>query len=104
MGAVSGHLLSVVSGVSTELQAGELVCLIGPNGAGKSTLLRTVSGLQPMLGGRVTLVGQDLHEMSADQRARHLSIVLTQKMDIGLFTGYGLVAMGRQLLRVGSAG
>jgi iron complex transport system ATP-binding protein len=88
--------LPVVSGITTELHAGELVCLIGPNGAGKSTLLRTVSGMQPRLGGRVTLLGQDLHSMSADQRARHLSIVLTQKMDIGLFTGYGLVAMGRQ--------
>ena len=70
--------------------------LIGPNGAGKSTLLRTVSGMQPMLGGRVTLLGRNLHSISPDQRARHLSIVLTQKMDIGLFTGYGLVAMGRQ--------
>ncbi|MFZ4816554.1 MAG: ATP-binding cassette domain-containing protein, partial [Phototrophicaceae bacterium] len=42
------------------LHRGELVCLLGPNGAGKSTLLRTMVGMQPPLGGRVTLDGQDI--------------------------------------------
>ena len=75
---------------------GELVCLIGPNGAGKSTLLRTLAGMQPAdqrigfaAGARTS--GQ----MKAEERARRLSLVLTQKTDVGLFTGYGLVALGR---------
>lgn len=88
--------LSVVNHVDETLHGGEFVCLIGPNGAGKSTLLRTIAGMQPALAGRVTLMGQDLHHMRADERARHLSVVLTQKMDVGLFTGYALVALGRQ--------
>lgn len=85
----------VVTHVHETLHAGELVCLIGPNGAGKSTLLRTIAGMQPAIAGKVMLMGQDIHQMRADERARRLSIVLTQKMDGGLLTGYALVAMGR---------
>ena len=85
----------VVPPFTESLDAGQLVCLIGPNGAGKSTLLRTLAGIQKPLSGQVLLNGQDVHHMSASDRAKHISVVLTQKMEVGLFTGYGLVAMGR---------
>ncbi|MFW5748490.1 MAG: ABC transporter ATP-binding protein [Chloroflexota bacterium] len=88
-------MVRVVEGVDERLYSGELVCLIGPNGAGKSTLLRTIAGMQPALDGGVLVRGQDINQMRADERARLLSIVLTQKMDVGLFTGYGLVSLGR---------
>ena len=32
---------------------GELIAVIGRNGIGKSTLLRTLTGLQPSLGGEI---------------------------------------------------
>jgi molybdate transport system ATP-binding protein len=37
---------------------GEVVALLGPNGAGKSTVLRTLSGLQPVDAGRVSIAGE----------------------------------------------
>lgn len=85
----------IVKPFTETLSSGKLVCLIGPNGAGKSTLLRTIAGMQKPLSGRVLLNGESIHEMVASERARRLSVVLTQRMDAGLFTGYGLVAMGR---------
>ncbi|MBK8021011.1 MAG: ABC transporter ATP-binding protein [Chloroflexi bacterium] len=85
----------VVQPFSQAVTPGKLICLIGPNGAGKSTLLRTLAGMQKPLGGRVQIAGQDVHRMSALERARRLSIVLTQKMEVGLFTGYELVTLGR---------
>ncbi len=87
--------ICVVKDVNETLYAGELVCLIGPNGAGKSTLLRTLAGMQPAIGGSVALLGQDVRTMKAEERARRLSLVLTQKIDVGFFTGYALVALGR---------
>ena len=37
------------------MQAGDYLCIVGENGSGKSTLIRTLLGLQPPLGGYVTL-------------------------------------------------
>ena len=44
----------VVSGVSLEVPAGEIVALLGPNGAGKTTVLRAITGLLPIHDGRIT--------------------------------------------------
>ncbi|WP_310397784.1 ABC transporter ATP-binding protein [Hymenobacter sp.] len=77
------------------LWPGELVCLLGPNGAGKSTLLRTLAGLQPPLSGRLDLGGTALARLSAGERARRLSIVLTDRVDAGNLTVRELVSLGR---------
>ena len=50
--------------LSLALIPGEIVCLIGPNGAGKSTLLRTLTGLQPHLGGSVFIEDRELSTLS----------------------------------------
>jgi len=43
-----------LSGVSFELQKGEILGLVGSSGAGKSTLVMSLLGLLPWRGGRVT--------------------------------------------------
>lgn len=77
------------------LWPGELVCLLGPNGAGKSTLLRTLAGLQPPLGGQLTLGGAALAALSPGERARQLSIVLADRVAAGGLTALELVRLGR---------
>jgi iron complex transport system ATP-binding protein len=74
---------------------GQFVCLLGPNGAGKSTLLRTLTGLQRPLAGQVFLDGRDLYRLTAQERARSVAVVLTERVNPGLLTGWGLVALGR---------
>ena len=85
----------VASDISLELHEGELVCLLGPNGAGKSTLMRTIAGMQPALGGRVLVDGEDIHLIPARERAKRLSVVLTERVEAGLLTAYALVGLGR---------
>ena len=55
----------VVRGLDLDVAAGEVVSLLGPNGAGKSTTLRTICGLQPVIAGRVTLLGDDVTGLRA---------------------------------------
>lgn len=49
--------LTALSGVSFEVEAGEIIGLIGPNGAGKTTLFSTLVGLQRPTSGHIELNG-----------------------------------------------
>jgi iron complex transport system ATP-binding protein len=85
----------VAAGLDVEMEAGEMVCLLGPNGAGKSTLMRTLVGLQPALFGAVWLDGARLESLTPAERARRLSIVLTDRVDVGNLSAFSLVGLGR---------
>ncbi len=85
----------VAADVNVSLSGGELVCLIGPNGAGKSTLLRTLAGMQPALNGQVRLMDDDIGGLKPQELARRLSIVLTERVSVGMLPVYELVALGR---------
>ncbi|MGJ3237939.1 MAG: ABC transporter ATP-binding protein [Anaerolineae bacterium] len=86
---------TIASDLSLSIGEGELIGLLGPNGAGKSTLMRTLAGMQAPLGGRITLLGDDINNLAAEQMAKRMSIVLTERPNLGLLNGYALVALGR---------
>ena len=48
---------TIVDGIDLRLGKGDLVVLIGTNGSGKSTLLKTLAGLLPALGGKLSVLG-----------------------------------------------
>ncbi len=77
------------------LNRGELTCLLGPNGSGKSTLLRTLSGMQPLIRGSILLNNRDLKTYGQRELSRLLSVVLTDRIDVGFLSSYALVALGR---------
>lgn len=52
--------VEAVSGISLEVNEGEIVTLIGANGAGKTTTLKTISGLQPAASGTIKFRGEDI--------------------------------------------
>lgn len=85
----------VANSINAALHAGELVCLLGPNGAGKSTLIRTLSAMQAPLSGHVTLQGDGVTSLNARDLAQRLSVVLTERVDVGMLNGWELVALGR---------
>jgi len=61
---------TVVSDVTAELRAGEIVALLGPNGAGKSTLLDALAGALPPTGGRIERNGRIGIALQAPDLAR----------------------------------
>ena len=46
--------------VRAEVRKGEIVVVCGPSGSGKSTLIRVVNRLEPIDGGRIDVLGQDI--------------------------------------------
>ncbi len=49
-----------ISGVSLEVDEGEIVSVIGPNGAGKSTLINAIAGMLDWQEGTIRLAGTDM--------------------------------------------
>jgi zinc transport system ATP-binding protein len=48
---------AVVTGITLNIEAGEVVAILGPNGSGKSTLVKGLLGLNDHLSGQVALFG-----------------------------------------------
>jgi FeS assembly ATPase SufC len=62
----------ILRGVDLTIQSGETHAIMGPNGSGKSTLAYTIAGhpKYTVTEGEITLDGEDVLEMSVDERAR----------------------------------
>jgi len=86
---------TVARGLDCSLRGGEFVCLLGPNGSGKSTLIRTLAGMQTPLAGELQLSGRALGDIAPRERARAVSVVLTEAMPTGMMDAYSLVSLGR---------
>jgi branched-chain amino acid transport system ATP-binding protein len=60
--------LTANSGISAEVQEGELLGLIGPNGAGKSTLFNIIAGAYPPTAGTIIFDGKEITSLPAAAR------------------------------------
>lgn len=77
-----GHGRTLLTGLSLDLQAGQIMAVLGPNGRGKTTLLRTMLGLLPSPQGQVRLTG-------------HAAYVPQQAEAMFPYTVLSMVTMGR---------
>jgi branched-chain amino acid transport system ATP-binding protein len=60
--------IEALSGISVEVNEGEIVTLIGANGAGKSTTLKTISGLRTVSRGEIRFNGEVITRMAGHKR------------------------------------
>ncbi|KJL19710.1 Vegetative protein 296 [Microbacterium oxydans] len=62
----------ILNGINLTMNTGETHAIMGPNGSGKSTLAYTIAGhpKYTVTSGSITFDGQDVLEMSVDERAR----------------------------------
>ena len=54
----------ILKGLSFEVPAGRTVAIVGPSGAGKSTISRLLFRFYDLTGGRITIDGQDIRDVT----------------------------------------
>ncbi len=64
-----GRPLTVLKDIDLEIEARSAIAIVGPSGSGKTTLLGLLAGLDLPSAGHVALDGQNLAELSEDERA-----------------------------------
>ena len=81
-----------IRGVSFELQPGSFVSFIGPSGSGKTTLLNMVGCLDRPDGGRLTVMGTEVANLSrhaaAVFRGEHLGFIFQDFNLVPVLTAY----------------
>ena len=73
----------VLSGLSFTAQRGQTIGIIGPPGSGKSTLSHLIPRFYEVTGGRITLDGQDIRQVTLKSLRQAVSVVA---QDVFLFT------------------
>ena len=68
-------LPEVLRGVSLRINAGEVVALVGPSGAGKTTIASLLPRFWDVTGGRITLDGLDIRDLSLSELRGAIGIV-----------------------------
>src|SRR5205823_9722175 len=74
----------VLRAIDFEARPGDRIALVGRTGAGKSTLVRLLSRFYDVTGGRITVDGVDIREVSQESLRSQMAVVLQEPF---LFTG-----------------
>ncbi len=76
--------VSVIKGLSLQLNPGEVLGIIGPSASGKSTLARAILGIWPAVAGKVRLDGADIQNWNRAELGPYIGYL---PQDIELFDG-----------------
>jgi len=82
-----------VSDLTLDLKEGEFFSLLGPSGCGKTTALRMIAGFQEPTKGQISIDGQDMDGIPANQRPTNMvfqSYAIFPHLNVGDNVAYGL--------------
>ena len=74
----------VLSHISFQIPAGKSIALAGPSGSGKTTICSLLPRFYDVTGGRITIDGKDIRDLTLDSLRNQIGIV---QQDVYLFCG-----------------
>ncbi len=84
------HKNNAVKNVSFDVRAGEIVCIAGIDGNGQTEFVYGLSGLEPLVSGKVFIDGVDITDIPIRKRAALLSHIPEDRHKHGLVLDYPL--------------
>ncbi len=99
--------LTVLDGLSLDIEEGGFEALMGPSGSGKSTLLNLIAGLDRPTSGKAIVAGNDIGALSdgelAKFRARHIGFIFQSYNLMPVLTARENVELPLLLTKLSSA-
>ncbi|MBA3663969.1 MAG: ABC transporter ATP-binding protein [Bacteroidetes bacterium] len=91
----NNRLIKVLQNINLACSPGDFIGIAGVNGSGKSTLLKSLCGLLPLLEGNIVINGIPLSQITNNDLAKQISIVLTEKISGFNLTAFDAIAAGQ---------
>lgn len=84
------HKKNAVRNVSFDVRAGEIVCVAGIDGNGQSELVYGLTGLEPVVSGKIVVNGKDYAHLPIRKRSEVMSHIPEDRHKHGLVLDYSL--------------
>mgnify|MGYP000460606126 FL=1 len=84
----------ILKDINLEVEEGKFIAITGPNGSGKSTLAKIIMGIEKPTSGKIFFDGEDITELSIDQRAnKGMGFAFQQPVKFKGITVYDLLKL-----------
>lgn len=84
------HSNNAVKNVSLTVRSGEIVCIAGIDGNGQTEFVYGLTGIEPLVSGKITINGKDMTSKSIRNRSRYMSHIPEDRHKHGLVLDFPL--------------
>ena len=99
-----GNITKAIDNISFTVEEGEFVGVMGPSGSGKTTLLNSISTIDRVSSGSITISGEDITKLNSKKiakfRRENLGFIFQDFNLLDTLTAYENIALGLTISKI----